>query len=76
MTNIIYGIIFINNLGRPNQILSASKNINSLLKNPAVTQICLRNESTKVQPASQNSYVEGLLSTVLLLKYINFFFCF
>lgn len=45
-------------IGRPNQILSASKSINSLLKNPAVTQICLRNESTKVQPASHNSYVE------------------
>lgn len=60
-------IILINNLGRPNQILSASKSINCLLKNPAVTQICLRNESTKIQPASQDNNVEGLLSILLLL---------
>jgi len=46
-------------LGRPSQIISASKNINNLLKNPAITQICLRNESTKVQPASQDTNVEG-----------------
>jgi len=63
----MYAIILIDNLGRPCQILSASKNINSLLKNPAVTQICLRNESTKIQPASQDTNVEGLLSILLLL---------
>ncbi|XP_050432134.1 NADH-quinone oxidoreductase subunit B 2-like [Adelges cooleyi] len=45
-------------IGRPSQIMSASKNISSLLKNPAITQICLRNESSKVQPASQSSNVE------------------
>jgi NADH dehydrogenase (ubiquinone) Fe-S protein 7 len=45
-------------IGRPSQIISASKNINNLLKNPAITQICLRNESTKVQPASQDTNVE------------------
>ncbi|XP_022166077.1 uncharacterized protein LOC111030726 [Myzus persicae] len=45
-------------IGRPSQILSASKNISCLLKNPAVTQICLRNESTKIQPASQDTNVE------------------
>lgn len=58
----------LNNLGRPNQIISAPKNISSLLKNPAITQIGLRNETTKVQPATQNTEVDGL--------YYNFFFLF
>lgn len=63
-------IILINNLGRPSQIFSATKNINCLLKNPAVTQICLRNESTKIQPASQDTNVEGLL---LIFYYCTIF---
>ncbi|XP_025421629.1 uncharacterized protein LOC112691557 [Sipha flava] len=42
-------------IGRPSQIILASKNITSLLKNPAITQICLRNGSSNAQPVSQES---------------------
>lgn len=63
------------NLGRPSTILSATKNINNYLKNPAITQICLRNESTKVQPTSQNTNVDGLIFFYIYsLQCITFMF--
>ncbi|XP_050539376.1 NADH-quinone oxidoreductase subunit B 2-like [Daktulosphaira vitifoliae] len=45
-------------ISQPNQMISITKTVNKFLKNPAVSQVFLKNESTKVQQQPQNSYVE------------------